>query len=198
MAYDPTDWKDRAVQRPLTYTMQDNGDGTITLIPAPGTVYEPGTAFSAALANKMEQGIADAQTPANILAWLKTVDGAGSGLDADTLDGIHASTFAQRTGDAFGGADLNNFTISGFYRLWDNLVNAPSGADYGQMLVVHGGGDTILQVVSGYSNGMISFRTGNPPNIGGTGSWSAWMNFYHTGKKPVILEGIYTSSDTAT
>jgi hypothetical protein len=32
---------------------------------------------------------------ANILAQIKTVDGAGSGLDADTLDGYHASSFLQ-------------------------------------------------------------------------------------------------------
>tara|TARA_R110000744_G_scaffold380568_1_gene503246 strand:- start:24352 stop:29736 length:5385 start_codon:yes stop_codon:yes gene_type:complete len=34
------------------------------------------------------------QTPAQLLADIKTVDGAGSGLDADTVDGFHASASA--------------------------------------------------------------------------------------------------------
>jgi hypothetical protein len=60
MAYTPTTWKDRVVEHPRTYTIQDNGDGTITLTPAPGTVYEPGTPVSAPNMNKIEQGLVDA------------------------------------------------------------------------------------------------------------------------------------------
>lgn len=37
---------------------------------------------------------ASTYTAADVLAKVKTVDGAGSGLDADTLDGNHASAFA--------------------------------------------------------------------------------------------------------
>ena len=36
-------------------------------------------------------------TPENILAMIKLVDGQGSGLDADTLDGLHATAFATAT-----------------------------------------------------------------------------------------------------
>ena len=35
-------WKDRAVEKPRTFTIQNNPDGTVTLIPAPGTIVEPG------------------------------------------------------------------------------------------------------------------------------------------------------------
>ena len=45
----------------------------------------------------IETGATADQTPAEILAAVKTVDGAGSGLDADTLDGQHASYFATAT-----------------------------------------------------------------------------------------------------
>ena len=38
-----------------------------------------------------------ATTPAQILTDLKTVDGAGSGLDADTVDGLHASQLGLPT-----------------------------------------------------------------------------------------------------
>jgi hypothetical protein len=54
MAYPKTTWKDRVVQKPLTYTLQNNGDGTTTLIPAEGTIVEPGTAITAAIMNKLE------------------------------------------------------------------------------------------------------------------------------------------------
>lgn len=60
MPYQKTQWKDRTVERPRTYQLQDNGDGTYTLIPAPGTVYEPGTPVIAVNMNKIEQGIANA------------------------------------------------------------------------------------------------------------------------------------------
>ena len=39
-------------------------------------------------------------TAADILTKIKTVDGSGSGLDADTLDGKHASAFAALSGGA--------------------------------------------------------------------------------------------------
>jgi len=35
-------------------------------------------------------------TAADVLTKIKTVDGSGSGLDADTLDGQHASAFADQ------------------------------------------------------------------------------------------------------
>lgn len=54
MAYSKTTWKDRAVQKPLTYTLQNNADGTTTLIPAEGTIVEPGTAITASTMNKLE------------------------------------------------------------------------------------------------------------------------------------------------
>lgn len=54
MPYTKTDWKDRVVEKPLTFTMQDNGDGTVTLIPAEGTIVDPGTPITATALNKIE------------------------------------------------------------------------------------------------------------------------------------------------
>lgn len=42
----------------------------------------------------VEEGATGDQTASEILTLLKTVDGAGSGLDADTLDGMQATAFA--------------------------------------------------------------------------------------------------------
>ena len=57
MNYTPTEWKDRVVEKPRTFNMQQNPDGTITLIPAPGTVVQEGTPVNAANLNKIEQGL---------------------------------------------------------------------------------------------------------------------------------------------
>lgn len=60
MTYAKTTWSDRIVQNPLTYTQQTNADGTITLIPAEGTITQAGTPITANALNNMENGIADA------------------------------------------------------------------------------------------------------------------------------------------
>ena len=73
-----------------------------------------------------------------------------------------------------GGTDLNTITQSGFYRLEAGNTNAPLGANYSQLLVIHGGGDSITQIVSNYGDGDLFTRSGNPPDVGGTGSWSSW------------------------
>jgi hypothetical protein len=64
MPYTKTDWKDRIVQKPQTYTMVTNPDGTVTLTPAPGTVTQEGTPLNAANLNKIEDGVAKALTAA--------------------------------------------------------------------------------------------------------------------------------------
>jgi hypothetical protein len=58
------------------------------------------TTITTALAGKLN---ASSYTAADVLAKLLTVDGAGTGLDADTVDGIQASAFALLTGAAYTG-----------------------------------------------------------------------------------------------
>jgi hypothetical protein len=57
MAYTPTVWTNREVEKPRTYTMVDNGDGTITLTPSEGTVFVSGTPIDAVNMNKIETAI---------------------------------------------------------------------------------------------------------------------------------------------
>ncbi len=47
---------------------------------------------------------ASSYTAADVLSKIETVDGTGSGLDADLLDGVHASALAALSGAAFTGA----------------------------------------------------------------------------------------------
>ena len=100
MTYDPVNWKNRVVERPRTYHIQNNPDGTVTLIPAPGQVYEEGTPVNAANLNKMEQGfiahLADNEQQfldvnLNIIDMaveLETLKGA-------TLNGVTANIFIE-------------------------------------------------------------------------------------------------------
>ncbi|MFY9423037.1 MAG: hypothetical protein WAP91_08620, partial [Bacilli bacterium] len=57
MTYEPIGFKNKVVERPRTYFLQENPDGSFTLIPAPGEVYEEGTPLNAANLNKLEQGL---------------------------------------------------------------------------------------------------------------------------------------------
>lgn len=56
-AYKKTTWKDRVVEKPRTFRKTDNTDGTLTLEPAEGEVFEPGTPIIAKNMNNMENKI---------------------------------------------------------------------------------------------------------------------------------------------
>lgn len=98
--------------------------------------------------------------------------------NSNTLGGRSPSDFAY---SIIGGTDLNTITQSGMYRINNSLANAPIGVEYGQLLVVHGGGDTITQIVTDYSSKGIYWRSGNPGNVGGNGAWGSWKRLWHDG-----------------
>lgn len=98
-------------------------------------------------------------------------------------------------------ANMDTVTDSGAYRFNVPSANSP-GFNYGQLLVMHGAGDTITQIAGDYATGNLATRSGNPSNVGGTGSWSAWKplsagggyggyTFYVSG---VLMYGIGTPS----
>jgi len=73
----------------------------------------------------IESGATADQTAAQILTAVKTVDGSGSGLDADLLDGNHASAFLTPTGDGSQLTGVQPFptgTVMVFYQ-----ASAPTG-----------------------------------------------------------------------
>ncbi|CUH61539.1 tail fiber domain-containing protein [Thalassobacter stenotrophicus] len=62
-------------------------------------------------------------TAAQVRDKLKTVDGSGSGIDADKLDGLHASSFARLSGATFSGTVTSpNFVSSSDARLKTNVT----------------------------------------------------------------------------
>lgn len=107
MPYLPTDWKDRAVDRPMTYIMQDNGDGTMTLIPSEGAISETGTPLTAANLNHMEAGISAA------VRKDETTD-MGGNLITNTKLKLPANLW----GSVGFGLDANNADIGNLNSLW--------------------------------------------------------------------------------
>ena len=66
---------------------------------------------------------AGGMTDADLVAKVTAQDGAGSGLDADLLDGTHASAFAQLAGATFTGTvTAPNFVSSSDARLKSNIA----------------------------------------------------------------------------
>ena len=108
--------------------------------------------------------------------WYSGNDGAGSDLDADMLDGLHASGFMR---SAYGGGiNFNDMTVSGVYRYDTGTTNGP-GDEWGQLLVLKGAGDTVAQMAFCFNNsGLIRVRSGNPLASGG--SWGAWRQLART------------------
>ena len=87
MAYVKTNWKDRVVERPNTYTMTDNGNGTVTLTPVPGQIIERGTPLNAENLNKIENAIVETNTQLSERTYYLTPEmfGAiGDGVADDT------------------------------------------------------------------------------------------------------------------
>lgn len=104
-------------------------------------------------------------------------------------------TYAQAYGLA-SSVDLNTVVANGNYRLGGTPVNAPSAGviDYGE-LIVSRGYDTILQIAADYYSGNLFFRSGNPSNVGGTGSWGAWRQLLYNGMTAnVSIAGNVTAS----
>lgn len=112
----------------------------------------------------------------------------GTASNADKLDGYHASSFLRNF--SAGNVNFNTLTTSGVYRLFNTTTNGasngPTGADYSQMLVMHGGGDTIAQMAISYSSRKVYVRAGNPSNVGGSGSWSSWYTLAFTTDIPTV------------
>jgi hypothetical protein len=119
MAYTPTNWENREVERPRTYIMTDNPDGTVTLTPSEGTIFSAGTPLDATNLNKME-----AQISANDA---NKVNKAG-----DTMTGtlnapvVNATDTLQQSGVALANIyqPKGNYAPTGQYAVW---VDDPNG-----------------------------------------------------------------------
>ncbi|MCO5387785.1 MAG: hypothetical protein NHB14_20680 [Desulfosporosinus sp.] len=100
---------------------------------------------------------------------------AALGDDPNFAATVTAQIGGKIGNSTLGSVDFNTVTVSGAYRLSGGNTNSPAGVDYGQLFVIHGGGDSIAQFVTGYNSNRYYLRHGNPPNVGGSGVWTNWV-----------------------
>lgn len=121
-------------------------------------------------------------TARSLLNWLKTVDGSGSGLDADLLDGLHGSAYALLSGAAFTGnvsvnaAPLSILGTPPIIYYWDTAVTNLYAVTYlSGAYMVHGVDPANVQAGSAHvfqgdgSNIMLLFAGGGLVMSGATG-----------------------------
>ena len=94
MAYKRTNWKDRVVEKPHTYTETDNGDGTNTYTEAPGEVITQGTPLSATNFNNIEDALQHLSVAFDMYA---TITQAQLRAQADRIEELEAQTAALTT-----------------------------------------------------------------------------------------------------
>ena len=115
----------------------------------------------------------------SILASLLTVDGPGSGLDADLLDGLQGADFFRQFTSSLTSVDLNDIKSFGSYRVNINCLNMPQNV-YLAMIVYGNTGTVITQQATHHQTGETWRRSFNTV-------WGAW-------RKVVDSENIATRS----
>ena len=127
------------------------------------------------------------QTANEILTEIKTVDGTGSGLDADTVDGVEASSFMLKSADS--SLDMNGNTITDAYNvsIQNNLVHEGDTNTY------LGFGNNTLNF---YANGIRKMVI-DPTSVDVTGTLSATA-LTGDGSGLTNLPGSYSDSDVDT
>ena len=142
----------------ITVTYQD-GDGTLDFSVASQTDNNFTNADHSKL-DGIEAGATADQTASEILTLIKTVDGSGSGLDADTLDGVSSGSFLRS--DAVDTAS-ENITINGLEvgewsanTSYKGIFHSDqTGSEY---MMISNDGHTLISATSG---GSVYVRTGN-------------------------------------
>ena len=127
-----------------------------------GTVDGRDLATDGSKLDNIESGATQDQTASEILDLIKTVDGAGSGLDADTLDGVSSASFLRSdTNDTFTGVLTVNgrigLTGNSFHgNVYSTGISTISGfrfpttdGDEDQALVTDGNGSLSFKTLSG-------------------------------------------------
>ena len=123
--------------------------------------------------------------------WGASNDGSGSGLDADTVDGLHASSFWRSDTSNNGAIRFNtteyDFTSSynpsqqgvpNSIRLWDHYTQTNAPATYGQLLDLYGRSGHWRHQFHMLGTDL-RFRYGTYPLS--TAGWSSWYTQWHSG-----------------
>lgn len=133
-------------------------------------------------------------TASDILSKLKTVDGSGSGLDADTIDGAQNGYLTAYKLYLVGSvSDFNSLTANGLYRWANNASNRPT--DFGTVFQFSnldnpnpGTSQHWVNQLAWGTNGRIYARQ----RIN-TGSWSSWASLAYTSDNVASATQLQTS-----
>lgn len=117
-------------------------------------------------------------TAAEVLAKLVTVDGAGTGLDVDLLDGLNANELIAAATPDDNRTPISSipFTInqSGSYYMADNLTSAPGSSSDGIIIDA----DNVTLDLGGFTlSGFDRTDPNNPVQSGGEGIWVRGVQF---------------------
>jgi len=138
-------------------------------------------------------------TAADVLAKIKTVDGADSGLDADLLDGLDSTHFQQNL------ADMSNVEL-GISLTGDRIsiidLHSSGGVDYSARIIRQPGADGALEIVQ-TGGGELKLvgggnftRNGNTIWHDGLGAKSFSPNGYQKLPSGLIIQWGFCSSQT--
>ena len=178
-----------------------NNSGNVILA---GTVDGRDVATDGAKLDGIETGATADQTAAEILTAIKTVDGSGSGLDADLLDGLNSTAFIRSDTGTIPAARMPTVLPTSGNYVWSNSTTAGSypgpglqcafvrAADgwpeYGSVLHVGGrggsdaGGDFQIFAGHGSANGGNYLRFRNADNNASpSDAWTAWKTIWGSG-----------------
>ena len=158
-------------------------------------------------------GYTNDQTAAEILTAIKTVDGSGSGLDADLLDGQHASAFLTTSGTAANSQLLDSLDSTKFtyYRGivsgdWDTIFTTASNQ------LGTSGLYQVQNLASGHSNhptgvytygGVFAWQLANSTfklyssHLGDLSFQSGWGNDEYSGWRRILTSSYYGDAWTS-
>lgn len=110
------------------HTLTQAADRILGRVTAGAGATEELTAAQVRTLINVEDGATADQSAAEILAALLTVDGTGTGLDADLLDGNEASAFATAAQGALADSALQSSDIGTSVQAWDAQLDSLSSA----------------------------------------------------------------------
>jgi hypothetical protein len=139
-----------------------------------GTVDGRDVATDGSKLDGIESGATADQTASEILTLIKTVDGSGSGLDADMLDGYSRDYYRQTVNSTKINStyNLDNLSDDGWYS-WtsSNPTNSPWGS-YANLLQLYDGSQKIQLAFGSASIGRLAVRRAD------SGTFYDWANFW--------------------
>ena len=140
-------------------TIHHNLNVTGNITPT-GTVDGRDVASDGSKLDGIESGATADQSASEILTAIKTVDGSGSGLDADLLDGLHGSSYWSKSGSWLGDLGSNGYTrVQG---------------------VSNGGGEFVLALKNSQLHTLLdgSYFAYEGSSAAGGGFWSSYNSAY--------------------